>query len=281
MVTGRTLKLSNKKFAKLRFEKQVDLSNRRENREEKAAVTPEVPRILNNRSSAGYVINPEKRELITVNGCYYRRMAIRTHVLTRDDNLLNTVQYYVKPLLLPGDLVFISEKAVACTQHRAIPLTDIHPRLLARLLCKFVHKTPYGIGLGIPETMEMALRECGTGRILFAAVISAFGKLLRQRGWFYKVAGSRASSIDGPCDCTIPPYNRCVVLGPENPDETAKQLAEALGCRVAIVDINDLGAEILGTSEPDLDRAHLCEILRDNPLGQGCQSTPMGIVREL
>ena len=33
-------------------------------------------------------------------------------------------------------------------------MKDIKPRPLAKFLCKFVLKTPYGIGLGIPETME-------------------------------------------------------------------------------------------------------------------------------
>ena len=109
--------------------------------------------------------------------------------------------------------MFITEKAVACTQRRAIPMKDIHPRPLAKFLCKFVLKTPYGIGLGIPETMEMALQECGTIRILFAAAVSAVGKLFGIRGWFYKVAGYKARSIDGPCDYTLPPYNEYVVLG--------------------------------------------------------------------
>ena len=73
----------------------------------------------------------------------------------------------------------------ACTQRRAIYMKDIHPRCLAVLLSRFVTKTPHGIGLGIPETMEMALRECGTLRILFAAFIGAIGKLFGKRGWFY------------------------------------------------------------------------------------------------
>jgi hypothetical protein len=38
----------------------------------------------------------------------------------------------------------------------------------------------------MPETMEMALRECGRLRILFAAFISAVGKLFGVRGWFYR-----------------------------------------------------------------------------------------------
>ena len=57
---------------------------------------------------------------------------------------------------------------MACTQSRAIPMEDIKPRKLAVTLSRYVTKTP-GIGLGIPETMEMALQECGTLRILFAA----------------------------------------------------------------------------------------------------------------
>ncbi len=274
-----SLRLSGKRFLGLRFSGNEPRTKPEPVRNKD--YVQEAPRVFNMREDAGYVVNPEKRELISAGGHYYRRMAIRTHVLTRDDNLLDAVRQYAEALLLPGDILFISEKAVACTQHRAIPLSDIHPRPLARLLCKFVHKTPYGIGLGIPETMEMALRECGTGRILFAAVVSAFGKLIGQRGWFYKIAGPRASSIDGPCDCTIPPYNHCVVLGPESPNETAEDLAHGLGCRVAIVDINDLGAAILGVSDALLDRELLCDILRDNPLGQGRQSTPMGIIREL
>ena len=70
---------------------------------------------------------------------------------------------YAAPHMQEGDVLFITEKAVACTQKRAIPLKDIHPRPLARFLSKFVLKTPYGIGLAMPETMEMALRECGPG----------------------------------------------------------------------------------------------------------------------
>lgn len=175
----------------------------------------------------------------------------------------------------------MTEKAVACTQRRAIPMKDIHPRPLARFLCKFVLKTPYGIGLGIPETMEMALQECGTPKILFAAAVSAVGKLFHKRGWFYKIAGYKARSIDGPCDYTLPPYNEYVVLGPAEPDETAKKMSQRLGgIKVAITDINDLEGQILGTSDPSMDRDLLVKILKDNPLGQSLEQTPIGIIRK-
>ncbi len=84
-------------------------------------------------------------------------------------------------------------------------------------------KTPAGIGLGIPETMEMALRECGVLRILFAALVSFLGKLIGRKGDFYRVAGYKASSIDGPTPNTLPPYNKYVVLGPADPDRVARE----------------------------------------------------------
>ena len=182
--------------------------------------------------------------------------------------------------LQEGDVLFISEKCVACTQKRAIYMKDIKPRRLAVILSHYVTKTPHGIGLGIPETMEMALRECGTLRILFAAVIGAIGKIFGKRGWFYIVAGPKASSIDGPCHNTIPPYNECVVLGPLNPNETAADIAKHIGHPVLIVDINDLGGNILGASDPAADRDLYARILKDNPLGQSRESTPMGIIRK-
>ena len=225
--------------------------------------------------------NEGKNTIITVDGKDYMRLPIKTHVVTENDLIPDVAAKYAAEHMQEGDILFISEKCVACSQKRAVPLSEINPRPLAKLLCKFVMKTPCGIGLGIPETMEMALRECGTPRILFAAAISAVGKLIGKRGWFYKVAGYRAESIDGPTPYTLPPYNKCVVLGPEDPDKVARSVAEKIGFRCAIVDVNDLSGKILGISDESVSRELLPKILRDNPLGQSAQQTPMGIIREV
>ena len=225
--------------------------------------------------------NEKKNQNIVVDGRTFARLPIKTHVVTAEDQIADVAEKYAKEHMQDGDILFISEKCVACTQRRAIPMSEIHPRPLAKFLTKFVYKSPYGIGLGIPETMEMALRECGVPRILFAAFCSAFGKLFRQRGWFYKIAGYKAESIDGPTPNTIPPYNTCVVLGPEQPDRVAREIAERIGQRVAIVDVNDLSGKILGISQDDMDREFIARILKDNPLGQSAQQTPMGIIREV
>lgn len=223
--------------------------------------------------------NTGKKRVIERDGSIYERLPIKTHIITEADDIRDVAEQYAKPYLDAGNILFISEKAVACSQGRAIPLETIHPRKLAAFLSKFVLKSNAGIGLGIPETMEMALRECGTLRILFAASISALGKLFRRRGWFYIIAGDKAASIDGPTPNTLPPYNRYVVLGPENPNETAAAIAERIGCRCIIVDINDIGGKILGSSDKQLSRKALAHILSDNPLGQDREQTPMGIIR--
>lgn len=227
-----------------------------------------------------YIVNDGKNEIIEVDGVKYSRLCLRTHVITDKDDIIDVATKYAQPHLQADDVLFITEKIVGCTQGRAIPLSEIHPRKLAVILSRFVLKTPYGIGLAMPETMEMALQECGTMRILFAAAVSAVGKLLGKRGWFYMIAGEKARSIDGPCDCTLPPYNECVSLAPLNPDEVAKKVSDAIGAAVIITDINDLGGNILGASSPSMDRDLYVKILKDNPLGQSSEQTPMGIIRK-
>lgn len=225
-------------------------------------------------------INPEKETCRVCRGVTYERWAIKTPVITWEDQLHKEVQVYALPHLRPGDILFLSEKMVACTQGRAYRLEEIQPRRLADLLSRFVSVTPSGTGLSIPETMEMALRECGAPRILLAAFVGMLGKIVGRKGWFYRVAGRKAAAIDGPCSDTLPPYNHCVVLAPLDPDGTARRLSACLnGTSVLIADINDLGGYILGASDPSLDRELFTEILGDNPLGQSCGQTPLGIIR--
>lgn len=220
----------------------------------------------------------ERQPIIEARGQLYLRIPVHTHVLTAADAIEEVVARYALPLAQPGDIVFISEKAVAATQGRAIPVAEIKPGFWARFLCRFVRKVSYGIGLGIPETMEMAIREAGLWRILLAAFVGALGKLIGRRGDFYRVAGRAVAAIDGPTPYTIPPYNTCVVLAPKEPEGVARRVAARVGLPVAVVDINDLGGAVLGAS-PGIEPSLIVEILRDNPLGQGAQQTPIGLIR--
>lgn len=225
--------------------------------------------------------NEGKQLEVVVEGTRYARIPLRTRVVMPGDNLDSIITEYTEGALKPGDTLFVTEKIVAITQGRSYPIDSITPRKLALFLSKYVTRTPYGIGLGMPETMEMALRECGTPRILLAAAVAAVTKAFGRKGDFYRIAGDKARAIDGPTPGTIPPYNKAVVLGPNQPREVAARLKALLGgvAQVAVVDINDLGGNILGSTLSKAEEKRLVAILRDNPLGQGHQSTPLGIIR--
>ena len=62
----------------------------------------------------------------------------------------------------------------------------------------------------------------------------------------------------------------------------ASVLSEAAGGRVefVVIDANDLTATVLGAS-PGADRALAKRLMRDNPLGQGHEQTPVCVLRPL
>lgn len=221
---------------------------------------------------------------VSAGGLTWLRIPVRTSLILRGDSLDEAVaQGLARSGITPDthDFLVVSEKAVGASQGRyfLIDEGEVRPGRLAVFLSKRVTRTPAGIGLGIPETMQCAIMECGVPRILLAAAMGALGKLLGRSGDFYRVAGHRARSIDGPTSGTIPPFNRAVSLAPKNPGAVARRLAERFGCGAAVVDINDLGGNILGVWPRSADTKLLLVILSDNPLGQGTQQTPVGVLR--
>lgn len=216
-----------------------------------------------------------------VNGRAFRRIPVRTHLIQTGEDIAEVVRHYTKPLLQQGDIVFVSEKATAASQGRAYYLSEIRPGFWAQFLYRFVKKVPYGIGLGSPYTMQMAIQECGLLRILLAAAVHVFSKyVLGRSGDFYRVAGMQAALIDGPVDYALPPFNKMVVLGPKEPNKVACRIAEVIGVSACIIDANDIGgAWVIGAS-PGVDCKLVEQIVSDNPLGQTTEQTPIGIIRE-
>ena len=195
--------------------------------------------------------------------------------------MADVVRRYAQPHLVAGDFLFISERIVAISQGRAFPIRDIKPSRLAKFLVKFVHKSPYGIGLGSPWTMELAIQEAGAVKILIGALAAALTKPFGMKGVFYKVVGKNINAIDGPCDYTLPPYNEYAKLGPSEPDKAAKALQVVTGHDVVIIDANDLGVAVLGKSSKDITDDFCKNVFKDNPLGQSAEQTPLCIVRKI
>ena len=225
--------------------------------------------------------NKGKNLIIEVNGRKFKRYPVKTKLITPEDkDILKIVEEHVKKYLELGDVIFISEKAVSITQGRSYPIGEIKASWLAKFLSKFVTKTPIGIGLGSPETMQLAIEEVGIARILLASFIGAIGKIFGIKGLFYIIAGHKARSIDGAVAYAIPPYNTHVSKGPLHAKEVAEKISQKLKTPVAIVDANDFGVNILGASG-GADKKLVEKIIKDNPLGQSDEQTPIGIIREV
>jgi hypothetical protein len=224
--------------------------------------------------------NEDRALHASLNGVVYARHPVRTHLVTAADDAAEVVQRYAGDIGDDVRLVAVSERMVAITQGRSYPMDTIKAGPLARLLVRFVTRPGYGIGLGTPQTMQLAISEVGAPRILLAAALSAVTKPFGVHGLFYRVAGRQAAAIDGPTSYTIPPYNKSATLGPRDPDGAARALAAAIGAPVAVIDANDAGCAVLGAS-PGVDRRFVEQLFADNPLGQAREQTPICVVREV
>lgn len=218
--------------------------------------------------------------VVVINNIKYRRIPIKTRILSDQDNMIDLMNEYVKPLYQAGDIVTLSESPVAITQGRAIPVSELKIGLLAKFLWKFVAKVPYGVGLRAPESMQCAIDETGGIRIILAAAVGAVTKLFGIKGMFYRVAGMQAALIDAATTSPIPPYDKCVIKGPKNPQKVTAEILEATGIDTVIMDINDIGGSWAIGASPKIDKKLVEKIMKDNPQGQGAELTPFCIIRK-
>lgn len=203
------------------------------------------------------------------------RIPLRTHILTSEDDLLAVVRRYTSDLAEPGDIIAISETAVAITQGRAVLSREVRYGWLARLLSRFPN--PEG-SLATPQAMQVAINEAGVWRILAGCVAAAVGRVLGRRGYFYLVAGRDLARIDDVAG-TMWPFQKYIVLGPKKPHEVVRRIKEATGIDALIADVNDARCvDILATTS-EVNPQLLIESLRDNPFGNDDQQTPIVILK--
>jgi len=199
---------------------------------------------------------------------------VRTRLVNAGDDLPGIVADAVRGIARPGDVIAVSETAVAIAQNRMIAAETIRPSRLAYLLCRH---TGALATISQPESMQLVIDDAGVWRVMFAAVAQVFGRLIGRRGLFYRVLGAAIADIDGYTG-TLPPFERTIVLGPAEPGAVARALAARTGAHAVIVDANDLGiAKILGASA-GLVRTAIETALRDNPHGNGDEQTPIVVL---
>ncbi|MFM2430292.1 MAG: hypothetical protein RLZZ511_1505 [Cyanobacteriota bacterium] len=210
-------------------------------------------------------------------------LPIRTHLLTPLDRPAEIVKRYVVPHAQPGDIVTIGESPCAIMQGRFRHPSDIQPGWLAQRLCYSFHTTS---SLATACGLQALVDQIGAWRVFFAFLGSipfkflprSLAKSLHVDGMFYRLAGYQANLIDDVTG-TIPPYDKFIVLGPNDPQGLCETIKRETGLEAAIVDVNDLRRVKILAASAGVDQAFLAQALITNPAGNGNEQTPVVLIR--
>ena len=154
-----------------------------------------------------FTANAKKNVAIETSTGTYLRHAIETHFVGIGEDYIELVERYVKPLYEEGDLLSISEKIIALCQERVVYRKDMKISFLAKLLSRFaIQHNSAGIGVGEVCKMQFAIDECGSLKVLWAAICAGFGKLVGRRGIFYEMVGMEVTGLDGFYPDVFPVY---------------------------------------------------------------------------
>ncbi len=225
--------------------------------------------------------NPGKKIKRQTSQGIFWRYPIQTKLIEPGDDFAQILFDESRDFVQDGDLILVAESAIAAAQGRVFKFDEINYGFWAKLLSRFVSKSSHGIGLATPQTMQLAINEAGLLRILLAAFVHAVSRLFGVKGNFYRVAGEAVRGIDGPTDGTIEPYNKYASLIPKEPRKFAQSLEQKFlpkKIKVIVIDANDIGVNILGEKDKQLVKLAQ-ELAKDNPLGQGSESTPALLCR--
>ena len=229
--------------------------------------------------SEKYFPNRGKELYRIVNDIKFARIPIFVSEIEPSENIGEVFAPHLKKHLRPGDVVFVSAKAISVIEMRIVSIDEIFPSLFSKIFCKFAPKSLYVSGLRTPYAMEMAVSETGKWGIIKATLASLLGKIINKPDKYYEVLGENIRAIDGPKANAVPPYDSYVFLSSRDYDQAAYEISEAIGCPVAVLGLSNIGVSIIGTSDDDMDKIILLKILSDNPLGQPEEQTPCGIIR--
>ncbi len=202
-------------------------------------------------------------------------LPLKTHILGPLDNPIEIINNYTAHIYQKGDIITIGETPLALMEGRYRNPKEINPSLLAKLLCKAFHPTSsLATGCGMQTLIDII----GPTRTIISWVSAIFLKCLGVKGVFYRLAGKQARLIDDITG-TTPPYDKSIVLGPENPENFCNTISKELGIDIAVVDVNDLGRVKILAASSNCDKRLIRQALSTNPAGNADQLTPLVLVR--
>ncbi len=176
----------------------------------------------------------------------------------------------------PGDVVAVSETALAIAQGEFVPAEYVRPSKLAYALAR--RAGPMAT-VSQPESMQLVIDRAGhwsvvTRRSPHVRRPSRSGAAVPSTK-YWAMPLRRSTAIPG----TMPPFERAIVFAPRDPAAFAQRVSERVGVGCAVVDANDLEkAKVLGSSRGVSD-ARVERALLDNPHGNGDEQTPIVVLK--
>ncbi len=200
---------------------------------------------------------------------------VRTRLVRPNDDLVAVVAQAVGGIARSGDVIAVSETAVAIADGEFVAAEFVRPSRLAYALSR---RAGTLATVNQPESMQLVIDRVGVWRVVRATVAHVLGRLRGRRGAFYEVMGDAITAIDGYTG-TMPPYERAIVFAPRDPDAFSAVFASRTGIACAVVDANDLQkAKVLGASS-GVNRTAIERALLDNPHGNGDEQTPIVVLK--
>lgn len=218
----------------------------------------------------------------TVGGRTYRRIPVKTHLVTIGEDLGGVIALYAAERITPDTTICLSQKFVSICTSQVRHISDVDDTWLARLIVRYVTKNDNGdIGYSHPKKMQVAIEQAGYPRMLAAVAGGGFSKfVLRRRGDFYRIAGNHISEIDGFNPDAMAPFDQYAMLPHPDPDGVCDDLARRFGCAAYMIDGNNINVEVVGRSANlPMSVADAREIMLDNPMGQGDELTPVFLIQ--
>jgi F420-0:Gamma-glutamyl ligase len=207
--------------------------------------------------------------------CGLIAIPVRTPLVRPGDDLAGVVAQAVRGIARPGDVVAVSETAVAIAQGELVAAEHVRPSWLAYAISR--RAGPMAT-ISQPESMQLVIDHVGRGKVVYATLLQLVARICGRRGAFYEVLGEAIAAFDGYTG-TMPPYEGAIVLAPRDPDGFARRFSERTGVACAVVDANDLGkAKVLGAS-PGVRRDAVAAALLDNPHGNSDEQTPVVVIK--
>jgi hypothetical protein len=200
---------------------------------------------------------------------------VRTALVHPGDDLLSIVGDAVSGIARSGDVIALSETALAIAQGQAIAAQAVRPSKLAYILCR---RAGALATVNQPESLQIVIDQVGVAKVLYAVLMHVAGRAIGRRGVFYEILGEAVTAIDGYTG-TMPPFERSIVLAPRDPASFAQSVFERTGVACAVVDANDLQrAKVLGASR-GVNTQLVAKTLLSNPHGNSDEQTPIVVLK--